>query len=145
MRVDTTIQLTDLPYFYPNTQITYPLSTTPGTYVDTIFVPGTGVQCDHILIHSLTVEGGQGLQDVVFGTVTLHPSLIAVGESVTATGDFLGQSIDIQIYDMVGHRIKREQQNGRNIRIDGFYVAGLYTIQITDENGNRYMGRVIVK
>lgn len=145
MRVDTTIQLTDLPYFYPNTQITYPLSTTPGTYVDTIFVPGTGVQCDHILIHSLTVEGGQGLQDVVFGTVTLHPSLIAVGESVAATGDFLGQSIDIQIYDMVGHRIKREQQNGRNIRIDGFYVAGLYTIQITDENGNRYMGRVIVK
>lgn len=145
IRVDTLIQLSDLPYFYPNTQITYPLSTEPGTYVDTIFVKGKDAQCDYILIHRLTVDGGQGLRNVIFGSVSLRPSLINAGESVTATGDFLGQAIDIQVYDMVGHCIKREQKSGRDIHIDGFHVAGIYTIQITDENGKQYMGRVIVK
>ena len=145
IRVDTLIQLTDLPYFYPNTQITYPLSTEPGTYIDTVFVKGKDAQCDYVLIHRLTVEGGQGLHNVVLGSVTLHPSLIKAGEVVTATGDFLGQQIEVQVYDMVGRCIKREQKHGNNIHIDGFYVAGIYTIQITDESGKQYMGRVIVK
>ena len=95
--------------------------------------------------HFLSVDGGQGLRNVIFGSVSLRPSLINAGESVTATGDFLGQAIDIQVYDMVGHCIKREQKSGRDIHIDGFHVAGIYTIQITDENGKQYMGRVIVK
>lgn len=145
MRVDTLITLSDLPYFYPNTQITYPLSTEPGTYIDTISVKGTDAQCDYVLIHTLTIETGQGINNVICETVTLHPNLIGMGEKVTANGNFHGQQVDVQVYDMVGRCIKRERQNGRNISIDGFHVAGLYTIKITDENGKQYMGRVMVK
>lgn len=145
IRVDTLIKQSDLPYFYPNTQITYPLSTEPGTYIDTISVKGTDVQCDYILIHTLTIEAGQGISNVNGETLTLHPNLIGIGETVTAAGNFQGQKVEIQVYDMVGRCIKREHQKGRNISIDGFHIAGLYTIKITDESGKQYMGRVIVK
>ena len=145
MRVDTLIKLSDLPYFYPNTQITYPLSTEPGTYVDTISVKGTDAQCDYVLIHTLTIEGGQGINNVDCEAITLQPNLIGIGETVTATGNFRGQQVEIQVYDMVGRCIKREHQKGRNISINGFHIAGLYTIKITDEKGKQYMGRVIVK
>lgn len=145
IRVDTLIKQSDLPYFYPNTQITYPLSTEPGTYIDTISVKGTDVQCDYVLIHTLTIEAGQGISNVNGETLTLHPNLIGIGETVTAAGNFQGQKVEIQVYDMVGRCIKREHQKGRNISIDGFHIAGLYTIKITDESGKQYMGRVIVK
>lgn len=145
IRVDTLIKQSDLPYFYPNTQITYPLSTEPGTYIDTISVKGTDVQCDYILIHTLTIEAGQGISNVNGETLTLHPNLIGIGETVTAAGNFQGQKVEIHVYDMVGRCIKREHQKGRNISIDGFHIAGLYTIKITDESGKQYMGRVIVK
>lgn len=145
IRVDTLIKQSDLPYFYPNTQITYPLSTDPGTYIDTISVKGTDVQCDYVLIHTLTIEAGQGISNVNGETLTLHPNLIGIGETVTAAGNFQGQKVEIQVYDMVGRCIKREHQKGRNISIDGFHIAGLYTIKITDESGKQYMGRVIVK
>ena len=145
IRVDTLIKQSDLPYFYPNTQITYPLSTEPGTYIDTISVKGTDVQCDYVLIHTLTIEAGQGISNVNGETLTLHPNLIGIGETVTAVGNFHGQKVEIQVYDMVGRCIKREHQKGRNISIDGFHIAGLYTIKITDESGKQYMGRVIVK
>lgn len=145
IRVDTLIKQSDLPYFYPNTQITYPLSIEPGTYIDTISVKGTDVQCDYVLIHTLTIEAGQGISNVNGETLTLHPNLIGIGETVTAAGNFQGQKVEIQVYDMVGRCIKREHQKGRNISIDGFHIAGLYTIKITDESGKQYMGRVIVK
>ena len=145
IRVDTLIQVADLPYFYPNTQITYPLSTEPGVYVDTISVKGKDYQCDYILIHRLTVEGGQGVNDNVIGSITLQPNVINVGESVVATGNFAGQTITVDVYDMVGHCVSHEQISSQSVRIDAFHVAGLYTIRITDEQGNPFIGRVIVK
>lgn len=97
IRVDTLIKQSDLPYFYPNTQITYPLSTDPGTYIDTISVKGTDVQCDYVLIHTLTIEAGQGISNVNGETLTLHPNLIGIGETVTAAGNFQGQKVEIQV------------------------------------------------
>jgi len=146
IRVDTLIQVADLPYFYPNTQITYPLSTEPGTYTDTIFVKGKDAQCDYVLIHRLTVEGGNGVNDNVIGSVSLQPNVIRAGETVMATGNFVGNMVTIDVYDMVGHCIKHEQvHSDRAIHISGFNVAGLYTVRITDEQGNPFIGRVIVK
>lgn len=146
IRVDTLIQVADLPYFYPNTQITYPLSTEPGVYTDTISVKGKDYQCDYILIHRLTVEGGQGVNDNVIGSVSLQPNVIRVGETVMATGNFAGSTVTVDVYDMVGHCIKHEQvRNDHAIHISGFNVAGLYTVRITDEQGNPFIGRVFVK
>lgn len=145
IRVDTLIQVADLPYFYPNTQITYPLSTEPGVYTDTISVKGKDHQCDYILIHRLTIEGGDGVDNNRFGSITLQPNVISVGETVVATGDFAGQTVTVDVYDMVGHCVSHGQISSQSVRIDAFHVAGLYTVRITDGQGNPFIGRVIVK
>ncbi len=145
IRVDTTIQVSDLPYFYTGTQITYPLSTVAGTYVDTITVKGADDrQCDYILIHKLTILEGDGVDNVAYAELTLTPTTIPVGGKVIAIGEF-GPYATIDVFDMVGRCIKHDMVEGSAIQIDGFYVAGLYTVRIMDAQGQQFVGRVLVK
>lgn len=146
MRVDTLIHSADLPYFYPNTLITYPLGTEPGVYMDTVTMKGQEGACDYVLVHKLTIEGGTGLGQLSYGTITLVPNIINVGESVMAKGNFGKERLTLEIYDVVGRRIKHEQVSGKAISITGFDVSGIYTVCLSDQQGARlFVGRVIVK
>lgn len=145
MRVDTTIRQNQLPYFYPNTSITYPLATEAGVYRDTVTVTGTGEQCEYILIHTLTILDDTGIGNVGYSVVKLVPNLIHVGESVDAIGDFGNQILTLEVYDMVGRRVLHRQVHGTDIRINCFDVAGLYTVRLTDQQGTDFVGRVVVK
>ncbi len=141
VRVSKTIKENELPYSYPNTSIYYPVGTKVGTYMDTVTVAGE--KCEYTLIHTLTIEAGQGIESVEDGTLQLLPNIISVGESVTATNG-VGSGV-VRVFDAVGRCVKQETVSGTPIVIDGFYTAGLYTVHITTELGKRYVGRVLVK
>ncbi len=140
-RVSKTIKENELPYSYPNTSIYYPVGTKVGTYMDTVTV--VGEKCEYTLIHTLTIEAGQGIESVEDGTLQLLPNIISVGESVTATNG-VGSGV-VRVFDAVGRCVKQESITGTPVVIDGFYTAGLYTVHITTEQGQRFVGRVLVK
>lgn len=152
VRVSKTIKESELPYSYPNTSIYYPVGTKVGTYMDTVAVAGE--KCEYTLIHTLTIEAGQGIESVEDGTLQLLPNIISVGESVTATngvdsvgseaGSGVGSGV-VRVFDAVGRCVKQESITGTPVVIDGFYTAGLYTVHITTEQGQRFVGRVLVK
>ncbi len=141
VRVSKTIKENELPYSYSNTTISYPVGTKAGTYTDTVTVEGE--KCEYTLIHTLTIEAGQGMESVEDGTLKLLPNIIAVGESVRATQG-VGSGV-VRVFDSVGRCVKQASVSGTPIVIDGFYTAGLYTVRITTEEGKQYVGRVLVK
>ncbi len=141
VRVSKTIKENELPYSYSNTTISYPVGTKAGTYTDTVTVEGE--KCEYTLIHTLTIEAGQGMESVEDGTLKLLPNIIAVGESVRATLG-VGSGV-VRVFDSVGRCVKQASVSGTPVVIDGFHTAGLYTVRITSEDGKQYVGRVLVK
>lgn len=148
----SSILTTDLPFTYENADypyivgqapIYYAVGTVEGVYVDTVLVQG--VNCNAIMIHTLTVKEAQGIDNTNAGGVTIQPNVIRAGENVTAVGNFNG-TVQIYVYDMVGHLVKQERTPAASsITIGGFYQAGLYNVRISDTKGTLYVGRVLVK
>lgn len=147
VKVDTTITVEDLPYFYENTSITYPRGTEPNTYVDTITVTGGGEQCDYVLIHTLVVRGGEGVDNVRFADLLIRPNVVRRGEVVYIDNDFTSSEraeMRIEMFDMVGHRMDIQVPEAGAIMISDFPTAGVYTVRISTFE-QTYIGRIIVK
>lgn len=142
--VDTTINELDLPYFYPNTSLTYPKGTEPGVYVDTVMVAGDSTSCGYLLIHTLTIIPGTAVDNVVVGSLLIKPSLIEQGESVTISG-FGGNKAVVYVYDMVGRCVEQQSMTGNSIELNTFTTSGVYTVRVMDANGEQHVGRVMVK
>jgi hypothetical protein len=142
--VDTTIYDLDLPYFYPNTSVTYPKGTEPGVYTDTVMVAGDSIDCGYLLIHNLTIIPGTGLDNVLVGSLLIKPSLIEQGESVTISG-FGGNKAVVYVYDMVGRCVEQQAMTGNSIELNTFTTSGVYTVRVVDANGEQHVGRVMVK
>jgi hypothetical protein len=142
--VDTTIYDLDLPYFYPNTSVTYPKGTEPGVYTDTVMVAGDSTDCGYLLIHNLTIIPGTGLDNVLVGSLLIKPSLIEQGESVTISG-FGGNKAVVYVYDMVGRCVEQQAMTGNSIELNTFTTSGVYTVRVVDANGEQHVGRVMVK
>jgi hypothetical protein len=142
--VDTTIYDLDLPYFYPNTSVTYPKGTEPGVYTDTVMVAGDSIDCGYLLIHTLTIIPGTGLDNVLVGSLLIKPSLIEQGESVTISG-FGGNKAVVYVYDMVGRCVEQQAMTGNSIELNTFTTSGVYTVRVVDANGEQHVGRVMVK
>lgn len=143
-RVEYTITTNDLPYTYET--LTYSENTLPGTYVDTLTVKGDG--CDAVVIHTLHIEMGDGLDDITGSQLTLAPSVINAGESVSVIGKFSPQQMKgmtVEIYDMTGKRVSTMQPTLQPISISGFHQAGIYNVRITAGDNQTYNGRVMVK
>ena len=142
--VDTTINELDLPYFYPNTSVTYPKGTEPGVYVDTVMVAGDSTSCGYLLVHKLTIIPGTAVDNVIVSGLLIKPSLIEQGESVTITG-FSGNKATVYVYDMVGRCVEQLAMTGNSIELNTFTTSGVYTIRVMDANGEQHVGRVMVK
>jgi hypothetical protein len=142
--VDTTIYDWELPYMYPNADITYPKGTQPGEYIDTVNLPVEGNKCGYVLVHKLTVLLGSAVSNVVAGDLLIQPSIIAPGESVTISG-LGGEKVTVEIYDMVGRCVAQQPMTGKSLELNTFNTAGIYMVRVSNENGDQYVGRVIVK
>lgn len=144
LRITHTITTNELPFTYES--LYYGENTLPGTYVDTITVNGDG--CDAIVIHTLIVQVGSGLDDIIGSELRLAPSVINKGETVSVVGRFTPQQLDnmtIDIYDMTGKRVGTLYPTMQPIVIGGFYQTGIYNIRITAGDNTTYTGRVMVK
>ena len=142
--VDTTIYDWELPYMYPNADITYPKGTQPGEYIDTVKLSVEGNECGYVLVHKLTVLLGSAVNNVVTGDLLIQPSIIAPGESVTISG-LGGEKVTVEIYDMVGRCVAQQPMTGKSLELNTFNTAGIYMVRVSNENGDQYVGRVIVK
>ena len=143
--VDTTVYDWELPYVYPNTTITYPKGTQPGEYVDTLNIAIEGNECGYVLIHKLTVLLSSAVSNIAAGELLIQPSIIEPGESVTITAGFGGDNVTVKVYDMVGRCVAQQPLNDNSVEVDAFNTAGVYMVQVSNENGDQYVGRVIVK
>lgn len=145
--VDTTITVEELPYFYENTSITYPRGTEPGKYVDTITVAGADEHCDYVLIHSLTIRGGDAVDNVGYHTLQIRPNAVRRDETVYIDNSFTASEraeMTIEMFDMVGHRMEVSVPESGAITISDFPGAGVYTVRISTGK-QTYIGRIVVK
>ena len=51
----------------------------------------------------------------------------------------------IEVYNALGARVATGTVNGDCVELDGFKVAGLYTVKVTDHQGNTCYSKLIVK
>ena len=142
--VDTVITTSQLPYQYLNTDLVYPVGTPQGVYVDTVRVQVDDNECGYVLIHKLGITSATSVDDIVSGDLSLRPSIIEAGESVTVSG-LSGQKTLVQVYDVVGHCIAQQAAEGNSVDLNIFSVSGVYMVRVSDENGERFVGRVVVK
>lgn len=142
--VDTVITASQLPYQYLNTDLVYPVGTPQGVYVDTVRVQVDDNECGYVLIHKLGITSATSVDDIVSGDLSLRPSIIEAGESVTVSG-LSGQKTLVQVYDVVGHCIAQQAAEGNSVDLNTFSVSGVYMVRVSDENGERFVGRVVVK
>ena len=142
--VDTTISASELPYMYPNTDITYPKGTSAGVYVDTVQLPLEGNDCGYVLIHKLTVTVESAVDNILSG-VTIQPSLIEPGEAVVINAAVGNGNTTVKVYDMVGRCVAQQPMTDSRMELDVFNTAGVYMVQVSNEDGFQYIGRVIVK
>ena len=143
-RVEHSITTEELPFTYES--LTYGVNTLPGTYIDTINVQGDG--CDAVVIHTLIVTLGNGLDDIRGSELRLAPSVINVGETVSVIGKFTQQqmkNMTLEIFDMTGKRVSVLQPKVQPVVIGGFYQTGIYNIRIVAGDDTTYNGRVVVK
>lgn len=144
VRVDKVITEAELPYSYPNTTIAYALGTQPGEYIDTVTVQKENDECSYVLIHKLTITSSTDIHNVGTGEITIIPSVIEQGESVTISG-VTGKNATVQVYDMVGRCVAQTTMSETSIQINAFTTAGVYMIHVANETGSQFVGRVVVK
>lgn len=144
VRVDKVITEAELPYSYPNTTIAYALGTQPGEYIDTVTVQKENDECSYVLIHKLTITSSTDIHNVGTGEITIIPSVIEQGESVTISG-IAGKNATVQVYDMVGRCVAQTTMSETSIQINAFTTAGVYMIHVANETGSQFVGRVVVK
>lgn len=142
--VDTMIYDSELPYIYPNTDLTYPKGTQPGVYVDTLSLPSDDNECGYVLVHKLTITMSTAVGNISASDIVLQPSIIELGESVTISG--LGsEPVMVHVYDMVGHCVAQQSMSGNSIEVNAFNNAGVYMVRVSNTSGEQFVGRVIVK
>jgi hypothetical protein len=78
------------------------------------------------------------------GEITIIPSVIEQGESVTVSG-VTGKNATVQVYDMVGRCVAQATMSETSIQINAFTTAGVYMIHVANETGSQFVGRVVVK
>ncbi|MBQ8832801.1 MAG: choice-of-anchor J domain-containing protein [Paludibacteraceae bacterium] len=142
--VDTMIYDSELPYIYPNADLTYPKGTQPGVYVDTLSLSSDDNECGYVLVHKLTITMSTAVGNISASDIVLQPSIIELGESVTIRG--LGsEPVMVYVYDMVGHCVAQQSMSGNSIEVNAFNNAGVYMVRVSNTSGEQFVGRVIVK
>lgn len=147
IRIDTTINAADLPYFYPGTSVTYPIGTAAGVYTDTVLVQAGNGGCDYLLIHRLEIRGTESIGNLTGASLQLRPTLLNRNEKVYIDNRFTPAekaTLRIEVYDMVGHTVDIHVDMQETICLSNFPAAGIYSVRITTESGI-YIGRVVVK
>lgn len=143
-RLSFSVNTVDLPYTYES--IYYPEGTEAGVYVDTIVVQGQ--ICSAVVIHTLTIVDGSGLNQTSFYNLSIVPNIISRGEVVTVNCDFDAVDKDdvvIEVHDMLGRCIMSKTPTEYPISIQGLNVSGVYTVRIKTGSGKDMLGRVIVR
>ena len=51
----------------------------------------------------------------------------------------------VEVYNALGALVTTSTVNGRNVELEGLKVAGLYTVKVTDHNGNACYGKLVVR
>lgn len=143
--VDTVITTADLPYFYG--RIEYPKSTEAGEYFDTIY--NYNGDCANTLYHHLTIIGATYIIENEANRLIIAPSVISAGETVRIISDFSKEQMrgmTVAVYDMVGRRVAYEKlAEPKQIVLNYFNTAGVYTVRLTNAQGEEFIGRVVVK
>ena len=147
MRVNVTIQDTELPYAYEGTPIDYEVGTLPGTYVDTVSVQIEG--CEAVIIHTLVIQETQAIDNVnSTPSMVLRPTLLDKGQVVYIDYDFTAadkQDLNVEVTDMLGKLVNSKKVDGEDLQVSDFPVSGIYTIRVTSGTGLNMTGRVVVR
>ena len=138
-----TITLADLPFTTPY-GTTYEADTPVGTYRDTVSVESPNEECSSIVVSAVTIEESNGIWNPSVESLYIIPTIISTGQSVQVSAAGYDE-LELEVYDMTGRRIYRQDAVEGSIELDVFSVSGIYTIRAVDADDKMHYGRVIVK
>ena len=80
-------------------------------------------------------------------SLSLYPNPVSKGERVTVelNGQVDLNGATIQVYNALGSLIRTESFTQSSKTIEALLNSGIYTIKVTDAQGNAYVGKVVVR
>ena len=145
-RLSHQITTDQLPYTIEGTDITYDVNTAPGVYVDTILIEAD--ECEEVLIHTLTIEKGVGVDVASIRSLILTPNPVHRGETVRVALELSTADLDgtvVSVFDLAGAEISRTTSPSKPITIVCDFASGVYVVRITLATGEVYQGKIIVR
>lgn len=99
------------------------------------------------------VEDAGGQKDTVFvridtnteqGNYFMLPNLVLIGQEVTIRS-CIASSYKFELFDNIGRSVRRGDSDAASFIFEAPQQAGVYNLQITDADKNRYVRRLIVQ
>ena len=80
-------------------------------------------------------------------SLSLFPNPVNKGETLTVelNGNVNLNGAVLQVYNALGTLIRTESYNQANKTIEGMQTSGIYTVKVTDAQGNVFFGKVVVR
>lgn len=124
----------------------FPEGTVSGEYV--INCP-TEQGCDSVINLSLTVVGGNAVENIVMnGLLVLVPNPVRGGDMITVNREFSNLESDgltVRVLNALGQIVSAYTPTGTPITFNAPYAAGVYTVQIVTADNRVFTGRIIVR
>lgn len=141
-RVSYKVSEDELPYEYES--LYYGKDTKVGIYVDTINI--VTETCDNVVIHTLEVTSGTGLNEVDYLQLVVSPNPVKVHQPITLTGSFsVTESLRVELFDPMGRILYSDTYSGTPITLPGVSQSGVYVIRITTRSGDTCQRKVVVQ
>ena len=140
--VEKEITVHDLPYEYEG--LYYGENTTPGTYVDTIYVTIEGI--DYVIIHTLIVRLSDMVDNVIVQKLIMVPNPLKANQTLYIINDFTIEekaSLYVEMFDARGQRVLFNEPGSYPISIDYLNQSGIYIVRIVTGTGRVYMGKIL--
>ena len=114
-----------------------------GNYTGTVTAATTGLSNTLSLSGMVTSSKSIALSDKL---LSVYPNPVERGGMVTVQLPVAFESVQVEVFNAVGVLVWKEECSGTvEIQCQSKMVPGIYTIRTTDEDGNVYLGRFIVK
>lgn len=148
VKFEHNISRDELPYeFYGKV---FDVNTPDGTYTETVHIASDDCEGDVELVLSIGDKSvNPGIRNLYQSNrLIITPNPVRSGEEVTIHLDLATNRrtpVTVQVYSSTGIVLQNFESESSRIILSGLTVSGVYMVRITDNEGRRYHGKVIVK
>ena len=148
---ELTLTVDQLPYVFASLpDSTYIIDVMPeGTYWPTIEMANAAANgCDSIVSLTLQIKQPESVDYVQEGRLNIVPNVIDRDGTVFIRNSFNAtdkQTVTVEVFDAVGHRVSRQSMSGHNMMVQGFHSSGVYMVRVTDADKRTFIGQVLVR